>query len=75
MSIILKNRKKKFFFKFLKIKLSAKGLLQPLLFAEAVGCSLLWGAEGGGGFLATCLQLSGRGAGEQGCYLARCSLG
>ena len=47
MSIILKNRKKKFFFKFLKIKLSAKGLLQPLLFAEAVGCSLLWGAEGG----------------------------
>lgn len=37
--------------------------------------SLLWGAEGGCGFLATCLQLSGRGAGEQGCYLARCSLG
>ena len=37
--------------------------------------SLLWGAEGGYGFLATCLQLSGRGDGEQGCYLARCSLG
>ena len=38
--------------------------------------SLLCGAEGGGcGFLATCLQLSGRGAGEQGCYLARYSLG
>ena len=38
MSIILKKRKKNCFFKFLKIKLSAKGLLQPLLFAEAVGC-------------------------------------
>lgn len=74
MSIILKKRKK--FFLISENKVICKGP-PPASFTYRGSWvqSLLWGAEGGYGFLATCLQLSGRVDGEQGCYLARCSLG